>query len=634
MGPKKQDMTGRCTAFVATVANLVLLGLPLAAHAQQAPGVSDRPIQQAARIAAVASGSIHGLVKDETGTPIAGAMVSAVGATPTVAVTDRDGRFNFESLAPGPYFVRVHLKGYIAPRAQMVDVRPSTRAASTISLRRADESTVLEAGLIHSDPAPPTYEPANAPAPESPATQAGDESELSWRLRHIRRGVLKESELPDVIVVEDRPSDDGRSFARLATGFFAETPFSGQFNLLTTTSFDSPRQLFTPDNLSRGVAYVRLGAPVGLEADWSIRGALNQADISSWILAGAYRSHAPSARHHYEIGMSYSTQRYDGGNPLALRDVTDGSRNAGALYAMDSFTIAPAITASYGVRYARYDYLDNRNLFSPRVALTVTPASHTRVTGSLIRNEQAPGAEEFLPPTDAGIWLPPQRTFSSIRRRGGFDAERATRLSVEVERDLPGSTISVGAFREIVEDQLVTLFGIDLPFQPSAELGHYVVGNAGDVNATGCIAELRTRLAGRVSGSVAYSVINAMLTPGLDAPSLSRTAPTVMRTEGERIHDVSTAIETQVPETSTRVLVLYRLSNGFAEEADRTGFDSRFDVQVRQGLPFLNFTSAQWEMLVAVRNFFHETSAEQTVYDELLVVHPPKRIVGGVTMRF
>jgi len=82
------------------------------------------------------------------------------------------------------------------------------------------------------------------------------------------------------------------------------------------------------------------------------------------------------------------------------------------------------------------------------------------------------------------------------------------------------------------------------------------------------------------------------------------------------------------------VLVLYRLSNGFAEETDRAGFDSRFDVQVRQALPFLNFTSAQWEMLMAVRNFFRDTSAEQTVYDELLVIHPPKRIVGGVTMRF
>jgi outer membrane receptor protein involved in Fe transport len=623
-------MTGRCNAIVATVGTLALLGLPPIARAEQSP---QPPVQLAASIAALASGSLQGLVKDEAGAPVVGAMVSAVGATPTVAVTDREGRFTFETLSPGPYFVRVHLSGYIAPRAQMVEVRSSTRTSSTISLRRAGSNTVLEAGLIQSEPpAGTTFEP-QAPAADTPSNRADDESEMSWRLRHIRRGVLKESELPDVILVEERPSADGHGLTRLAAGFFADTPFSGQLNLLTTGSFDTPRQLFTPENLSKGVAYVRLGAPVGSQADWSIRGALNQADISSWILAGSYTNRAP-ARHRYEMGMSYSTQRYDGGNPLALRDVTDGSRNAGTVYAVDTFAIAPAISATYGVRYARYDYLDNRGLLSPRVALTVQPASHTRVTGTLARNERAPGAEEFLPPADSGIWLPPQRTFSSIRRSGGFSAERATRMSVDVERDIPGATLSVGAFRETVEDQLVTLFGVDVPFQPSAELGHYLVGNAGEASAMGCVTELRASLANRVSGSVAYSVINAMLAPRFEGGYLSRLAPAVLRPEGERIHDVSTAIETEVPETATRVLVLYRLSNGFAEETDRAGFDSRFDVQVRQALPFLNFTSAQWEMLVAVRNFFRDTSAEQTVYDELLVIHPPKRIVGGVTMRF
>ena len=48
----------------------------------------------------------------------------------------------------------------------------------------------------------------------------------------------------------------------------------------------------------------------------------------------------------------------------------------------------------------------------------------------------------------------------------------------------------------------------------------------------------------------------------------------------------------------------------------------------------MNFSSAKWEMLVAVRNFFRETAPDQSVYDEILVVHPPKRIVGGLTLKF
>jgi hypothetical protein len=87
--------------------------------------------------------------------------------------------------------------------------------------------------------------------------------------------------------------------------------------------------------------------------------------------------------------------------------------------------------------------------------------------------------------------------------------------------------------------------------------------------------------------------------------------------------------------------VLYRLSNGFARAGapgqppgERPGFDGRFDVQVRQSLPFMNFSNARWEMLLAVHNFFRESSADQSIYDELLVVHPPKRVVGGLTLRF
>ena len=44
--------------------------------------------------------------------------------------------------------------------------------------------------------------------------------------------------------------------------------------------------------------------------------------------------------------------------------------------------------------------------------------------------------------------------------------------------------------------------------------------------------------------------------------------------------------------------------------------------------------ATEWEMLVAVRNLFREGALDASVYDELLVVRPPKRIVGGLTVRF
>jgi hypothetical protein len=207
------------------------------------------------------------------------------------------------------------------------------------------------------------------------------------------------------------------------------------------------------------------------------------------------------------------------------------------------------------------------------------------------------------------------------------------------------ATVSLRGFRQQVSDQLVTLFGIDVPGTQAA-IGHYFIADAGDVRATGVSAGVRAAIAGRVHGSIEYSIASTQFTSPESPAYMLVFAPYASRTE--RIHDIAAALQTDVPETATHVVLLYRVSNAFARPAgvdalngsiaqsaaDRAPLDSRFDVQVRQSLPFMDFSTAKWEMLIGVRNFFRETAPDQSVYDELLVVHPPKRIVGGLTLRF
>jgi hypothetical protein len=643
----------RVIAFAA-VGTLGLLCVPVAI----AQGQGTLPVQAVTHLASLAPGAIQGIVQDEKGAPVVGAMVSALGTSTAFAMTDRGGRFEMRTLSPGPYLVRAHLAGFVASRGQLVDVRPSTRVSSSIALRRVGTLTttppsfpVLTAG-VGSVP-----ESGEQPAETNEAgttTVDDDHGEVAWRLRHARRGILKDVVVPDEIITGDTPPDTnvfgdpgflgrGASAARsTVANLFGAAPFSGQLNLLTTGSFDTPQQLFTSNNFERSVAYLALGAPVGEHADWTARAALTQGDIASWIVAGEYTTRAP-ARHRYDLGVSYSTQRYDGGNFAARRGVTDGSRNAGAIYGFDTFSITPSLTLTYGARYARYDYLEDRSLLSPRVALTLQPAEHFRVSTMISRREVAPGAEEFMPRLESGIWMPPQRTFSSLLYGRSLTAERTNHVDVEVERDVASSTVSIRAFHQRVSDQLITLFGVDMPGAPAAHLGHYFVHNGGDVQASGLSAGLRTAIASRVHGAVEYSVARAQWDPSTDLAYMIFFAPSAMRAGPEQIHDVSTSVETAVPETSTRVIVLYRVSNGFAHPgnaatqsptADRPQLDSRFDVQVRQSLPFMDFSSAKWEMLLAVRNFFRDAAADQSVYDELLVVRPPKRIVGGLTLKF
>ena len=80
----------------------------------------------------------------------------------------------------------------------------------------------------------------------------------------------------------------------------------------------------------------------------------------------------PESAHQYEAGMSYSMQRYMGGNSEALFAMRDGARNVGAVYAQDTWSVAPRVKVAYGGRYARYDYLPDRSLVSPRASVVVT----------------------------------------------------------------------------------------------------------------------------------------------------------------------------------------------------------------------------------------------------------------------
>jgi hypothetical protein len=196
-------------------------------------------------------------------------------------------------------------------------------------------------------------------------------------------------------------------------------------------------------------------------------------------------------------------------------------------------------------------------------------------------------------------------------------------------------------FRQQVDHQMVTLFGLRRADGPAEALGHYRVGTVGDASIDGVGLSVSHALSANVRGSVEYSFAAAQWTggpPPADVAQLERFTPAVLHNgEREHIHDVMTSLETEVPQTATRVVVFYRVNNAFVKTdgaEEERGLDGRFELQVNQSLPFMNFMRSQWEMLVAVRNMFNETTPGASIYNEILVVRPPKRIVGGLTVRF
>ncbi len=593
---------------------------------------------------AVMGGVIKGIVSDDRGGPLPGAMVSALGATMAMTVTDANGRFSLEKLPAGDYTLRAHLAGFAASRRETVRVGVTPASVYRLQLHRL-ETAVATAGTSTEVTTRPILA-AGFDLPtvaSSNSTEADDDhphTDTAWRLRHLTRSILKDSTSVVVVEEDDTPAVDdpmaghlslSQSAASALGSFFADLPFKGEVNLLTTGAF-APGHLFSGDMLPRGVAYFAIGAPTGA-GDWSVHGAMSQGDLSSWIVSGSFLSKR-EGMHSYDLGLTYSTQEYQGGNPLALAAVSDGNRNVGEIYALDRWTVGEGVTVEYGGRYARYDYLVQPGLFSPRVGVSLEPTKTTRVTAVLAQRMIAPGAEEFLAPATAGPWLPPERTFSPLTG-GELRVERARDLDLLVEHDFGIYSLGVRRFFQGVDNQTMTIFGMRSP-GGTRSVGHYYVAGAGSVDVDGWGVRLSSSASRRVTGSVDYSFAHGRWNSFGDISHARPWLASLTREQDEDIHDLTTSVQTAIPETATRVFVLYKLNSAYARRnasLTQTGLDGRFDVQVNQALPF-GLGSTKWEVLVGVRNLFRDPNDPASVYDELMVVRPPKRVVGGFLVRF
>jgi hypothetical protein len=653
----------RLYAIVGSAVVVGLVGIPAALAQTAVRTVSNG---QGQRFVSAVSGTIEGTVADERGRPLPGVMVSALGVTSAIAVTDGRGRFSIPALPSGAYTVRAHLSGFAPSRRQVVDVRSASAAYFSITLQKTDLVAVSSAKSIPIPPPPPPkilsaglvagaeldpflFDPLGMR--DDSANGAEDRTEKAWRIRHLPRSVLKdtterEAKAPENAGALEKEKDKGKTqgqpqgqpgtasaIARsmgAPARLLGDLPFTGQVNLMTSGSFDGNANVSSSDAV-HGTAHFALAGPAGGFGDWSAT-VLTQADLGSWFLAGAFKNRAPS-RNRYDVGFSYSTQRFASTTSVDRLgfDRTDvAGRAAGSIYGIGRLVLTPRVMLDYGGRYSRYDYLPG-GLVSPSVMVTLVPLDRVRIRAGVSRRMLAPGAEEFLEPLTPGLWVPPERTFVGF---APMVPERTSQFEVALERDLAaGLVVAFRSFHQETTDQQMAFFsGV-----PAGDQRHYAIGNVGNLVAQGWSIGIAHHLLAGLQGSLAYEVTDARWMAGLAPGQELLVLGFVPRPATERLHDLTTSLEADVPFTATHVLVAARVNTGFAKrETDglTTGLDSRFDFQVTQRLPFLDFTSAQWQVLVAVKNMFRETTRDSSVYDELLVIKPPTRLLGGFVVKF
>jgi hypothetical protein len=545
--------------------------------------------------AAQNGGGVMGWVEDPRGAPVAGALISLFGGGGggLVTMSDSSGRFFLPSLPAGSYTVRAMGRNKLAAPARQITVLPNRDYSFTVALQPEIEITEEE----------------SAASDSSSSTESG-RRERNWLLRHKRRSVL-----------EARGQE---------TGFEQTWTVPASNHLLASWIPDlggTVEVMATPpgpwsETVSGDVpsmSVVRLKGRMAGSGRWALGGLVSESESTAWRMAAEFVTE-PVEGHELQVGTGYGTRFVRPLLPSEGDRLHD--RSVGAVFAQDRWEIADAVTATVGTRLAYIGFLDDPLHLDPSASVEFQRDDHTRLMASVATRTLAPGGDLL---TLSTLATGPAFTYAQIDE--GLRPERSVRVELAVAQAFGPTTLRAHTFYENVRDQLANAFyAADPGAAPTLR-----ILNAGGVEARGMGLSLGRSFGRYVNGQVTYTYGHAWRAVPLEGIDASDLVPMLAFREGD-FHDVVARVETVIEDTDTRVVALYRLNQ--LAGAEQPAVARRFDVQLSQGLPFLGaLTRADWDVLVAVRNLYYE-AGEGAILDEQAVSNPPKRVQGGIAVRF
>ncbi len=551
-------------------------------------------------------GGVQGVVADPQGAPVAGALVSIFGGGLRAGLStfsDDEGRFSLATVPAGSYTLRAVSPNRRPAPARRITVLPEQRAWFAVSLAPQSSGDAVGEGV--------EVAAEDDPAADAKARSAPSMRELRWALRHRERSVLE---------ARRAAAEAEAQRAWLAFQDTAARPLdlAGRLELLanaSTTSADNDAA--TPSwDVPTGFGALRLDGRLTEHVSWSLGGLLAESEDRAWRMAAEFVIE-PGGGHEITAGSGYGSGALR--RPLPGGGGERGERGSGVLFARDTYRFSREWAATAGVRWSYLGFLRADNYVDPSAGIEWSRGGHV-VRASAMVHTLAPGGDLL---TLSSLSTAPPVTYAAIDP--GLRAERVTRYELELRSAVGDLTVGARAFREGTRDQLVNLFE-----EPGA--GGLRILNAQGVVSTGVGLSLGRRLGRAVSGSIEYALGVARRGSG-EAGAWTGVPETRGASARARFHDVVARVETLVEGTDTRVVAYYRI-NTLSPDDGLPYTSARFDVQLNQGLPFLtSLTRADWELLLAVRNLFYEDS-EGGLLDEVAVQNPPKRVVGGFSVRF
>jgi hypothetical protein len=547
-------------------------------------------------------GKLAGVVRDAAGTPQMGASVEllseAVGVAATRSfLTNTQGMFRGDKLAPGFYTVRVTLAGFLPTLEKHIRVTSNLTTVIRIELETMFTSLDQLRRM-----------------PSSTAAQVDD---WKWVLRSASamRPVLEWVD-HDTLSASTVAADSGRPRAPKMRMEFTD----GARRPTSASSVDSsPATAVAYDQKLGGTSRMILAGQVSYDTDapagsiaavWLPTGTLGAGPHTALVLREAKLG---------PEGPTFRGVRFDQGGALALGDRT---------------------VLQYGGEYVLVGLGAAASSLRPRAQLNVRLnddwstafifASMPNGPGPLEANDAQPGgalaaALNELDAFPALLW-----------RQGHPVLQNGLHEEISAERKFgTRGTFQVAGFHD--DNRHVAVFGrgSDLPtsdyFQDYFSTGFAYDG--GSSSSWGTRLAFREKLDGDVELTAVYSFGGA-LTPSDDADGLLRDA---LRTAQR--HSLGAAISAKVPRLGTKIQAGYKWVNGITvSSVDSYGeslyrMDPYLHLIFRQPLP--KFALGRWEAIADCNNLLAQGYVSTSSRDGHVVLVPAFRTFrGGLSVQF
>jgi hypothetical protein len=468
--------------------------------------------------------------------------------------------------------------------------------------------------VVAQDLAAQTLAVIDPPLPDSTvaATSDDDDSETATAATRRREVILRQRRR-SVLNERDRGSE-ATSLADSVESDLDLDGLSGRVELLTLPS-GSPASQGSDGVMPSGAGLVRVSGYLTEDLSFALTGLAAESAATTWR-AGAEFELRASERNRIEVGAVYGARSNATNAPIGGEI---DRRSVGAFRLVHTLQLSDTVSTRAGGRFIDAPFLNSSRSIDPELSVLLEDLDDDGGRGylrlDLSGDTLFPGLEVV---TGSGGDLIALSEGLPVFA-GHFQAQRSWTRGAAVGYRKRGTRVEARLQDQTVSHALLVF--------PSSFAGAPFVEN-GQRNRVemGSVMLERTFAHDQAQTGIEY---------GFGHFASDRMHPARARD----FHQITTRFDAYLRRSGTGIAIFHRLHDG-APVAQRAGESQprfraqRYLIELRQDVPFVpDMIGADMALLVSLRNVYYDDVDRRNI-DEFAVTSPPRRVTGGIRVKF